>query len=222
MAATLVPYLCVHDTRAAIRWYHDAFGATVIGRPIEMKDGTIGYAELAVFGARIVLSDPSPVARVTAADPSRFSSIKLHLTVPDCDSCVTRCRRAGAIIESEPQSSGYGRGAAILDPFGHRWLVVQPVSQVADTEPSPAVASAERGHPPRPRTDPDRDKSRRRPDRDPRDGTWRTAAPMPTPYPLPGPTPTGRTAPSARPGASSQKRGPARGQRTASDSTVTS
>lgn len=192
--ASLIPYLCVHDTRAAIRWYHDAFGATVVGNPIEMSDGTIGSAELALFGSRVVLSDPSPEAWAVAADPARPSSVKLHLTVPDCDACVARCRRVGAVIEREPTDSRYGRGAAILDPFGHRWMIVESVAAAAAAAVAePADASAPRSGQPAP----DRQFARPRDglgDR-PRDGRdresvpegagWRAAAPMPTPYPLP-------------------------------------
>lgn len=187
--ASLIPYLCVHDTRAAIRWYHDAFGATVVGNPIEMSDGTIGSAELALFGARVVLSDPAPEARAVAADPGRASSVKLHLTVPDCDACVARCRRAGAVIEREPTDSRYGRGAAVLDPFGHRWMIMETASSRAGI----------------PRTAPTHSSTPTAPPGGADAVGWRAAAPMPTPYPLPdASTPTDvtitreATAPSTR------------------------
>lgn len=43
-----VPYLTVADARAAIRWYLDVFDAQLVGDPVEMDDGRIGHAELAL------------------------------------------------------------------------------------------------------------------------------------------------------------------------------
>ena len=50
-----VPYLAVADARAAISWYRDAFGATLVGDPVEMDDGRIGHAELSVSGGVLYL-----------------------------------------------------------------------------------------------------------------------------------------------------------------------
>ena len=53
----LTPYICVADARAAIDWYADALGAEVVYEPIVMDDGKIGHGELAVGGARWMMSD---------------------------------------------------------------------------------------------------------------------------------------------------------------------
>lgn len=206
--ASLIPYLCVHNTRAAIRWYHDAFGATVIGDPIEMCDGTIGSAELALFGARVLLSDPSAEAYAAPADPGRASTVKIHMAVPDCDACVARCRRVGAVIEREPTDSRYGRGAEVLDPFGHRWIIVETVapaaggfadpvearaaseSQTASDKhrPAPSGRRKENGRGQNGRGQNGRGQNGRGADEPLSDNAgWRTAKPMPTPYPLPKP-----------------------------------
>jgi uncharacterized glyoxalase superfamily protein PhnB len=29
-------------------------------------------------------------------------------------------------VEREPADQFYGRGAVIVDPFGHRWILLQP------------------------------------------------------------------------------------------------
>jgi predicted enzyme related to lactoylglutathione lyase len=37
-----------------------------------------------------------------------------------------RARRAGASVEREPADEPYGRGSVIVDPFGHRWILLRP------------------------------------------------------------------------------------------------
>jgi predicted enzyme related to lactoylglutathione lyase len=37
-----------------------------------------------------------------------------------------RARRNGALVEREPVDQPYGRGSVIIDPFGHRWMLLRP------------------------------------------------------------------------------------------------
>src|SRR6478609_7846486 len=53
----LTPYICVADSRAAIEWYREFLGAEVTVDPIVMDDGHVGHCELAVDGARRMMSD---------------------------------------------------------------------------------------------------------------------------------------------------------------------
>ena len=65
----LTPYLCVRDSRAAIEWYVAALGAEVVYEPIVMDDGQVGHCELAVDGARWMMSDEFESAGVAPPDP---------------------------------------------------------------------------------------------------------------------------------------------------------
>ena len=65
----LTPYLCVKDSRAAIEWYVAALGAEVVYEPIVMDDGRVGHCELAVDGARWMMSDEFESAGVGAPGP---------------------------------------------------------------------------------------------------------------------------------------------------------
>ncbi len=100
----LTPYLCVADARAAIAWYVDVLGAEVVYDPIEMPDGRIGHVELAVDGARWMMSDEFAEAGVAAPDPDRGSAVSLHLTVEDVDALADTlgCRRG----EVRPRPGG--------------------------------------------------------------------------------------------------------------------
>lgn len=120
----LTPYLCVPDARAAIEWYVDVLGAEVVYEPIEMPDGRIGHVELAVAGARWMMSDEFEEAGVAAPDPARGAAVSLHLVVADVDALAARVTAAGTPMDRGPEDSEpAGRVAVFRDPFGHRWFL---------------------------------------------------------------------------------------------------
>ena len=45
--------------------------------------------------------------------------------VDDVDVSTGRARRGGASVEREPADQLYGRAAVIVDPFGHRWILLR-------------------------------------------------------------------------------------------------
>ena len=123
----LTPYLCVGDARAAIEWYDRVLGAEVVLGPIEMDDGRIGHVELAVDGARWMMSDEYPDHGVEAPDPGRGNPVSLHLEVSDVDTLAERLIAVGVTFDRGPEEApGVGRVAVFHDPFGHRWFLNQP------------------------------------------------------------------------------------------------
>jgi uncharacterized glyoxalase superfamily protein PhnB len=122
----LTPYICVADARSAVEWYVDVLGAEVTYSPIEMPDGRIGHVELAVDGARWMMSDEFAEANVAAPDPTRGNAVSLHLTVDDVDAVAARVQAAGVTLDRGPEESPpAGRVAVFRDPFGHRWFLNQ-------------------------------------------------------------------------------------------------
>ena len=130
----LTPYLCVTDSRRAIEWYVAALGADLVHEPIVMDDGRVGHCELAVDGARWMMSDEFESAGVAPPDKDRGSSVSLHLTVEDCDAAAARVVEHGGTLDRGPEDSPpAGRVAVFLDPFGHRWFLNQRLpSQESD------------------------------------------------------------------------------------------
>ncbi|MCR1785725.1 VOC family protein [Nocardioides carbamazepini] len=127
MASELTPYLHVRDARAAIEWYVDVLGAEVVYAPIEMPDGRIGHVELAVDGARWMMSDEFPQLHAEAPRGDRGLPVTLHLTVPDVDGLCARVTAAGTTLDRGPEDAPpAGRVASFRDPFGHRWFLNQP------------------------------------------------------------------------------------------------
>jgi uncharacterized glyoxalase superfamily protein PhnB len=136
----LIPYLAVHDARAAIAWYTDALGAQVVGDPYVMDDDRIGHAELDIGGATLYLADDHPELGLAGPEEGR-NSVSLHLTVGDVDAAVARAAQLGATVVREPADAPYGRTGVLLDPYGHRWMVQTPAS--APPEPRHALRSGE-------------------------------------------------------------------------------
>jgi predicted enzyme related to lactoylglutathione lyase len=126
-----LPYLAVADARAAIDWYLDALGATLIGDPIVMDDGRIGHAELALAGGTLYLADEYPELGLRAPAP-RAASVSLVLAVTDTDAALQRARDRGAVVQQDAREAHGSRNATIVDPFGHRWMLSGPVTGAAD------------------------------------------------------------------------------------------
>ena len=126
---TLTPYIVVADARRAMNWYVEVFSAQRRGEPIINADGTVGHAEVGIGDAVLMFSEPSglwPDVPVRAPDSPVTFSHTLHLEVDDVDGTTERARRNGASVEREPADQFYGRGAVIVDPFGHRWILLRP------------------------------------------------------------------------------------------------
>ncbi|MGV0741164.1 VOC family protein [Mycolicibacterium sp. XJ870] len=127
-----IPYLAVPDARAAIAWYTDAFGASLVGQMYEMDDGRVGHAELQIGDGVLYLADEYPELGLKAPDP-QTSSVSLMLHVADTDTTLERARERGAVVQRESYENYGARNATLVDPFGHRWMLSGPVTGAAVT-----------------------------------------------------------------------------------------
>ncbi|BBY62950.1 VOC family protein [Mycolicibacterium helvum] len=123
-----LPYLTVADARSAIDWYRDAFGAQLIDEPIEMDDGRIGHAELALAGGVLYLADEF-IELGLRAPATDATSVSLMIAVADTDAALARARGRGVRVEREPHEAHGARTATIRDPFGHRWMLSGPARE---------------------------------------------------------------------------------------------
>ena len=127
--AALTPYIVVSDARRAMDWYAEVFGAQPRGELYVNADGTIGHAEVAIGDGVLMFAEHSdlwPGVPVRAPDNPTTFSHTLHLDVADVDATTELARRSGASVEREPADAPYGRGSVIVDPFGHRWMLLRP------------------------------------------------------------------------------------------------
>jgi len=130
-ASALTPYLAVRDARAAIAWYGEVFGASARSEPVVMPDGRIGHAELDIAGSVLMLADEYPDIGHVAPSGSG-APVTLHLSVTDVDQAAAAAVAHGAELTRPPTTAEYGRAATVVDPFGHRWLLM---SEAVGPEP---------------------------------------------------------------------------------------
>lgn len=124
----LTPYIVVSDARRALAWYTEVFDAHQRGELYVNEDDTIGHAEVGIGDAVLMLAESSELYPTVPVRPpdSPMHSHTLHLDVDDVDAITERARRRGAAVEREPVDNPYGRGSVIVDPFGHRWMLIRP------------------------------------------------------------------------------------------------
>jgi uncharacterized glyoxalase superfamily protein PhnB len=123
----LTPYLAVPRATEAITWYRDVLGAVETTRFVG-DDGRVGHCELVIAGSTIMLADEFPEVGVHGPGAYGGTPVMLHLEVVDVDHTYQRAVDAGAEAQRPPADQGHGnRTATLVDPFGHRWMLSQPV-----------------------------------------------------------------------------------------------
>lgn len=125
-----LPYLTVKGAGEALAWYVKVFGARLRGEPIMMDDGRIGHAELSLGDGEaaglVYLADEFPEMGLLAP-LSGVASVSLVIPVADTDDVLNHASQAGGHVERWTYESHGQRNATMVDPFGHRWLLVAPL-----------------------------------------------------------------------------------------------
>lgn len=132
-----LPYLTVGSGREAIEWYSKVFGAQVVGDPIVMDDGRIGHAELRLPTGMIYLAEEFPEMGLTAPRAGS-TSVSLMLPVDDPDRVLVSARDAGGTVERWISEAHGHRNATLIDPFGHRWMLIGPSVEPIQEDARPA------------------------------------------------------------------------------------
>lgn len=142
MTATVVPeayrnavvaHIMIDGAAAAIDFYAEAFGAEELfrlGRP----DGRLAHAEVRIQGSTLMLGDAEPPV-FRAPDPAAGTTVALHVFVDDVDTLTRRAVAAGAELLQPPTDRFHGDRTAILrDPFGHVWIFLTHLEDLAPAE----------------------------------------------------------------------------------------
>lgn len=132
---SLTPFLCVADGNAAIAFYTEAFGATVVSR-MDTPDGGVAHAELDFGSGRLQLGDAAEQYGLVAPEPAGAPvnhSIAIYLA--DVDAVTARAAELGATVREPATTFVTGdRFASVVDPFGHRWSIMTKVEDVSPEE----------------------------------------------------------------------------------------
>jgi PhnB protein len=131
---TLTPYLTVKGGPKAIEYYKRAFGAKERFRMPGPGDNTIGHAELSIGDSILMLADESEHCN-TSPQTLGGTALSLVLYVTDVDAAFRRAVDAGATVEEEVEDKFYGeRAGTLIDPFGHRWMLMTHIEDVPPQE----------------------------------------------------------------------------------------
>lgn len=132
-ASVLTPHIVVSPASAAVEFYKENFGATVLS--IMEMNGVVAHADLRLNGAGLTLSDP--LEEYNLATPAKDAPVNysIALYVPDVDVVVKRAVDAGATLREPVNTFVSGdRYGSVLDPFGVRWSIMTRVHDVSAEE----------------------------------------------------------------------------------------
>ena len=138
------PMLTVGDGAAAIDFYVKAFDAEELGRVPGPDGKKLYHAALRINGSLVMLNDDFPeMSDGKSLTPPALggSPVTIHLTVTDVDAKFQKAVDAGATVTMPLADAFWGdRYGELVDPFGHRWSMGQPVREVSDAEIAEAVS----------------------------------------------------------------------------------
>jgi PhnB protein len=123
----LYPRLVVSDAAAAIEFYVVALGAEEVTR-FTAPDGKIPHALLAIGGLPVSVKDEGhgdPAPTTLGGTP-----VQINLRVSDADAVAAAMVAAGAAVVYPVDDRPYGeRDGRLTDPYGHLWVVSQPLTE---------------------------------------------------------------------------------------------
>ena len=122
----IVPMLPYADAPAAIAFLCRAFGFEERFR-MDMPDGTIGHAELALGDDVVMLASVWREGGLTSPLELHALHAQIWCRVDDVDAHFARARAAGATLVGAPEDQAHGgRSYRALDLEGHRWIFSGP------------------------------------------------------------------------------------------------
>lgn len=124
---SIAPQLSVRRGRAAIEFYHAAFGATEVYRVGGTDSHPEVVAQLVMGEASFWVSDESPEHGNFSPESVSGATARMLLVVDDPDLVVARAIAAGAREVHPVVEEHDWRIGRIQDPFGHHWEIGRPL-----------------------------------------------------------------------------------------------
>ncbi|PYT75095.1 MAG: glyoxalase [Acidobacteria bacterium] len=127
MGTQITPMLAVSDGKAAMEFYKAAFGATVLWD----LDGQV--AGLEIDGAPFFLAEEAAEYGTRGPASAGFTTVRIELFVDDPGAVQKKALAAGARVHSPVEEHEHETTGprpirrmlqgAVVDPFGHLWLI---------------------------------------------------------------------------------------------------
>jgi len=131
---TVTPYLIAKNASEAIDFYKRAFGAKERYR-LPMPDGKIGHAEVTIGNSIVMVSDECAEHGSFSPQTLNGSCVGFALYVEDADKAFQKAVHAGATIKEALENKFWGdRCGTVMDPFGHKWMILTHVEDVSPAD----------------------------------------------------------------------------------------
>ncbi len=123
---SVTPWIVSKDTARVLEFVRAAFGAEEVAR-VELKDGSIGHAEVRIGDSVVMMFD----AKKDWPDTPCF----LRLYVEDGDAVFRRALEAGGTTVTEMTMLFFGdRVGRVRDPLGNVWWIQERVEDLSEGE----------------------------------------------------------------------------------------
>jgi uncharacterized glyoxalase superfamily protein PhnB len=136
------PRLVIDRVDDAIAFYRDVLGAELVERFVD-ANGLIVHAAIRVGQSVISMAQEMKSWQLLGPAATGGSPVLLHLTLADPDAaCARMVERGGAVvipIKDRPYGKREGR---VRDPFGHLWVLSQPIEALSAEEIQRRLASS--------------------------------------------------------------------------------
>jgi len=121
---SVTPSLTLKDSKKAIDFYKNAFGATVLDMfPNLNGEGTM-HATIQIGDSIVMMGDEAMGQMSKSAETLGGSPVSLFIYVPDVDAVFKRAVSAGGTVVMPVADMFWGdRAGNIKDPFGYQWMI---------------------------------------------------------------------------------------------------
>jgi PhnB protein len=121
MSYSIQPWLSVRNSKEALNFYKQAFGAIETYRLDTLDESVV--AKLSIEGAEFWLSDESPEFGNFSPETLHGGTVRMILITDDPEMLFDRALKAGATrVFPIGEEHGWKLGR-IVDPFGHHWEI---------------------------------------------------------------------------------------------------
>lgn len=137
--SSITPFLVIPDSRGAIDFYRDVFGARVVD--VTEMGGAIVHAVLDFGHGHLQFGEPVPEYQLVPPPSGDGHCYSMGLYVADVDGVTAAAEAAGATVREPVADFVSGdRFASITDPFGIRWSLMTRVEDISEEESARRVA----------------------------------------------------------------------------------
>ncbi|MCM0082584.1 VOC family protein [Geomonas sp. Red32] len=138
---SLTPTLVFKDTRKAINFYKEAFGAKECYCMPGPNGQGVMHAEVMIGNSIVMMNDEFPQQQVKSAESLGVSPVNFYLYVDDVDASFARALAAGGEQEMAVQDMFWGdRAGSFKDPFGYNWMLATHVKNLTPEEMADAAS----------------------------------------------------------------------------------